>query len=85
MGKNALLNTKIHYFTRQTLKKLKNVKKHKMYGEKMYEEKKGYECQLDFKTIKNYSKGCQLQFTTLGKGMPTRVHNARKVEKGMPT
>ena len=37
------------------------------------------------KDFKNYSKGCQLEFTTLEKGMPTRVHNARKVEKGMPT
>ena len=30
------------------------------------------------KDFKNYSKGCQLEFTTLEKGMPTRVHNARK-------
>ena len=37
------------------------------------------------KDFKNYSKGWQLEFTTLEKGMPTRVHNARKVEKGMPT
>ena len=44
----------------------------------MYEEKKAYECQLDFKTSKKYSKGCQLEFTTLEKGMPTRVHHNRK-------
>ena len=44
----------------------------------MYEEKKGYECWLDFKTIKNYSKGWPLEFTTLENGMPTRVHHNRK-------
>ena len=30
------------------------------------------------KDFKNYSKGCQLEFTTLEKGMPTRVHHNRK-------
>ena len=46
------------------------------------------------KDFKNYSKGCQLEFTTLEKGMPTRVHNARngnanlsspQWKRGMPT
>ena len=58
---------------------MKNKKIQKMYeGEKVWGEK-GYEYQLDFlKTSKNYSKGCQLEFTTLEKGMPTRVHHNRK-------